>query len=928
MSTDPIEKLRQAIAAQEALRGISPDEEIETTIAALRARIISMEATLSGQGAVAQGGHAVAATGDHSLAIGRARDVTINQASPDTTKLADFRRVYLDRFAHHCEVLPLVELGGDSDTAETLTLNAVYVDLDTKTRIPLTAAEQKEQRGATDRALTALQAAHREKRLALVGEPGSGKSTFVRQLAGRLARKLLDKSEDLPEWNLPLFPVFTRLRDLAPNLAGLTLDHMSRVEKTNRLAAAVGGQWKVDLTEMQLKDVPDHLPRLLAKENLLLIFDGLDEVAEGLRPLVNEAVLAVQKTYPNVVGVIVTCRVRSYSGAAELPGFARHELSPFNESQIGRFVAAWYTGLIPKLGHSEADKRREDLQRAALGRDLRPLAENPMLLTTMALIHQRDTRLPRERVRLYKQAVEILVRRWQQQKGLELSDALAVVLGDDLKLTALLQFLAYELHRQEAQGQSGGLLRKDIIDWLEKPAFLGDLGLAGEFLDYVDQRAGLLVGRGGVVGEKPAMYDFPHRTFQEYLAGCQLIEGRLGSVKTRYRQRAGEGDFWYLAGQLGAEELYFNRKHPTDLMDLAYALCPVAPPQQTDQWRQVLWSGQLALILGQSAIEADTESPDDGPHYLARLIPRLVSIIRQASLPALERAEAGDTLARLGDPRPDVMTVDGMQFCAVPSGSFMMGSGNEDQEAPDGEQPRHQFDISYDYWLGRYPVTVAQWQEYVEDSGHEPGDKDSLNDPFNRPVRYVTWHEAVAFCQWLTDRWQGSGMLPAGWVVRLPSEAEWEMAARGGLKILDVAKIAMLADLDFGGSETLLDPGDNGQPQRRYPWGNELDANRVNYGHTGIGDTSAVGCFPGGASPYGCEEMSGNVLEWCATKWQKNYQDYQNDNSIDRTDVPRVLRGGAFYDSDRSVRCACRYRLYPDYWNLNVGFRVCVAPLF
>ncbi|MEW5958463.1 MAG: NACHT domain-containing protein, partial [Chloroflexota bacterium] len=370
--------------------------------------------------------------------------------NPAAEKAAAFRRLYLDRFAHRCDVLPMGALGGDSDTEAELTLKDVYVALDTKTRRPLTAAEKKERQDETDRPLTAQEAARQEKRLALVGDPGSGKSTFVRQLAGRLARARL--AGDAPtDWPEPLFPLLTSLRHLAPKLAGLELDRLGRQEKTGRLVEAVLAQWQADLAELQLKDGPEQLETLLATERLLLIFDGLDEAPDGLRPRVNQAVQAVLKTYPNIDRVMVTCRVRSYSGSAELPGFARHELAPFDEDKIGAFVDAWYGALANRLGQTEAENRRKNLRQAALGNDLRKLAENPMLLTTMAVIHQRETRLPKERVRLYRQAVEILMRRWQQQKGLAPSDRLAAVLADEMKMTAVLQRLAYQLHQQEAR---------------------------------------------------------------------------------------------------------------------------------------------------------------------------------------------------------------------------------------------------------------------------------------------------------------------------------------------------------------------------------------------------------------------------------------------------------------------------------------------
>jgi formylglycine-generating enzyme required for sulfatase activity len=381
-----------------------------------------------------------------------------------------------------------------------------------------------------------------------------------------------------------------------------------------------------------------------------------------------------------------------------------------------------------------------------------------------------------------------------------------------------------------------------------------------------------------------------------------------------------------VAAQYGAETLlYSDQPQRERLLDLAYDLCRAETPTTETGWRAALWSGQMAAQLGTAYIEANRHGdPPLGPAYLKRLKPRLISIMTGDRLPAIERAEAGNVLARLGDPRPDVMTVDEMQFCAVPPGPFMLGS-----DEVDDEKPLHPFDLPYGYWLGRYPVTVAQWQIFVTETGHTPTDEDSLADPPNRPVPYVTWYEAVKFCEWLTERWQEAGLLPAGWQVRLPSEAEWEKAARGAKQLPETVVKGTLAEIDLAGVENPRETKDNDRPRRRYPWGDEPDPERANYDQTGIDETSAVGCFSQGATPYGCEEMSGNVWEWCATIWQDNYQDYKNDNDLKRTDVPRVLRGGSFGSNSRSVRCAVRYGLNPDYRNGGYGFRVCVvSPLF
>ncbi|GAB4449280.1 MAG: hypothetical protein Fur0044_44830 [Anaerolineae bacterium] len=127
--------------------------------------------------------------------------------------------------------------------------------------------------------------------------------------------------------------------------------------------------------------------------------------------------------------------------------------------------------------------------------------------------------------------------------------------------------------------------------------------------------------------------------------------------------------------------------------------------------------------------------------------------------------------------------------------------------------------------------------------------------------------------------------------ISLPTERQWEKAARGGLE-KGAARI--------------------------YPWGDEPDPNRANYDDAKIGATSAVGCFPGGASPDGVEDLAGNVWEWCRTR----YREPENETLEGGNDVPRVLRGGAFDNDVRLVRCAVRLRFTPSDRDDYLGFRV------
>ena len=540
------------------------------------------------------------------------------------------------------------------------------------------------------------------------------------------------------------------------------------------------------------------------------------------------------------------------------------------------------------------------------------------MLTTMALIHQREVGLPKERVRLYSLAVQVLLIKWQRRKGFSVSPDLASVLSDDLKLRTMLERLAYEAHQGQAdRSRAADLRRKDILSTLEEPAHLADIGLAAEFLDYVDQRAGVLVGHGGGDGRGvPKTYTFPHRTFQEYLAGCYMV-GEWDAVEVYWRH-AGEGDAWYLAAMLGAEELRYNRRSVKELLNLAYDLVPDGAAETDQTWRATLWSGQMAALFSSAEIRRSMRGPKSGGTYLDRLVPRLVQILRQATLPAVERAEAGNALARLGDPRLGVgLRDDGLPdtvWCEVPAGPFLMGSTDRDEMAYDDEKPQHRYGIEAPYGISRYPITNAQYATFVQGGGYaerrfwtDTGwawlvDRDLVGPedygpPFdlpNCPAVGVSWYEAVAFCRWLTEALWRTDDLRDDQEVTLPTEPQWEKAARG-------------------------------VDGRRYPWGADPDPDRANYDDTGIGSSCAEGCFPGGASPYGVEDLSGNVWEWCATKWEDDYEGYENDSSLEGSE-PRVLRGGAFDNDTRVVRCACRVRYNPSYRDRYNGFRVVVSP--
>jgi formylglycine-generating enzyme required for sulfatase activity len=369
------------------------------------------------------------------------------------------------------------------------------------------------------------------------------------------------------------------------------------------------------------------------------------------------------------------------------------------------------------------------------------------------------------------------------------------------------------------------------------------------------------------------------------------------------------------------------------LLDLAYYLCPAAEPKSEQDRRAVSWAGRMAVLAGRPVIERDTEARDGGTAFLDRLVRRLTDLLA-STLPPVERAEAGVVLAQLGDLRAEVMTVADMALCDVPAGRFLTGSRGGDKSASADEQPQHEIELPA-FRIGKYPVTNAQFGEFVKEGGYretrfweearsarawkngrvkdrfdrEPRDGPAtFGSPYdlpNHPVVGITWYEALAFTRWLTEIWRKNARIGLQDIVTLPSEAEWEKAARG-------------------------------TDGRRYPWGKKPDPQRANFRDTGIGTTNTVGCFPGGASPYGVEEMSGNVWEWTRSLWGPDYSKPKYRYPYDATDgredlaagenVLRVLRGGWFNFTSRLVRCAFRIRYLPYLWFNLIGFRVVSFP--
>jgi formylglycine-generating enzyme required for sulfatase activity len=822
------------------------------------------------------------------------------------------RESYLSWLFEGCRKLSLagIDPKSASEASASLDLDAVYTALRTTTPEIHERLEKREPvMDRETRHLSALEQLNLNPHLVLLGDPGSGKSTFVNFVALCLSGEGLKRADanlalltaPLPDekdaedkkkrkkqpWDHgALLPVKVVLRDLAarglPPAGG---------------KAAACHLWRFIQSELETHEHGEfarHLKKELKEKGGLLLLDGLDEVpeAERRREQIKQAVEDFRAAYSKC-RILATSRTYAYQKQDwKLDGFAETVLAPFTKGQIMRFVDGWYTHVGKlRFWHRDDSTGRAALLKRAIesNKSLQALAERPLLLTLMASLHAwRGGTLPERREQLYADTVDLLLDWWESPKAVRVTDGTMKISqpglvewlrADRNKIREFLNELAFEVHAAQPDLQG-------TADIPEGELVAGLLQLTDDadtkhkrLLEYLSRRAGLLLPRGVRV------YTFPHRTFQEYLAACHLTDCDFPEKVADLAKQ--QPDRWREVALLAAAKA--ARGSASSLWTFVEELCHRDVGAKESGMKD-LWGAHLAA---QALVEtADlTKISDRNRPKLERVTNWLVHILAQNDFPVLERTTAGNNLARLGDPRPEVMTVDKMQFCLVPAGPFWMGEGS-------GLNLNK--NLNYDFWISRFPVTVAQFKIFKADFRYE--------GPSNHPAVDITWYEARDFCKWLTEKWRRDGLLAQGWIVALPSEAEWEKAARGGVKIPQEWMNADVAGLNLSGNISLKT---NPEPKRRFPWGEKADPNRANYRDTGIRSTSSVGCFSGGVSPYGCQEMSGNVWEWTRDASEENL---------------RVLRGGSFYNGRDGVRCAFRYRSYPDIRDDDFGFRCVLSP--
>jgi formylglycine-generating enzyme required for sulfatase activity len=738
-----------------------------------------------------------------------------------------------------------------------------------------------------------LQDALQQDRLIIIGDPGAGKTTFLHRVAHALCQTELGEPHNAAQDRLGIqnrtFPIFIEVDQLA--------GHISR---TNHKVAQPCDD-----------DAPGWLVHYLAASNVdwgldeefflerlrsgscTVMLDGLDETPN--EPMRKRIVRLLERAVVTYRGCrfVVTSRPPAYTGEVMLPGFAQAQIDSLSDPAIDTFLLRWCEAVYAGSPDLAKEHQGELLKALRMRPAIRRMARNPVMLTALAVLHWNERRLPEQRGELYESIIGWLARAKEEKKeksGRETPE----------RTLELLSELALSMQR-DSEGLKVQVSKRDAAERLAKEWVCGrevhkHVAAAEAFLTAEELDSGIIVARGSNL-------QFWHRTFQEFLA-ARAIAGRLEDEQREILQGGSPPRLFdpgwlevilLLAGILHSQ----GRKKVDNLVKTALKTLG-RNPDLADKARAVGLIGAIVrdlIPLQYQPLSSEFETLRQDVHAI-------FDRVQAKAAPLETRIAAADALGQSVNYWLSVLHPK--YWITIPAGKFWMGAQdddkgaqNYDKEAFASESPVHEVDLD-EYRLARYPVTVGQYQEFIEDNGYtdrsywKAGGFGSSTEPeqwdkqllyLARPVIGVSWYEAMAFCAW------------AG--ARLPTEAQWERAARG-------------------------------KQGRKFPWGAEpATPALLNYdsesGPT-VGHPTPVGIYPSGATEDGICDMAGNVWEWCADS-QRDYRGEPVSNPEGSLAATyRVIRGGSWVDGARLCRSADREALVPTDRGGDLGFRLAAVP--
>lgn len=788
------------------------------------------------------------------------------------------------------------------------------------------------------------------KHIVILGQPGAGKSTLLDYLVLILTGNV--KNPLFYDLGKPV-PVFVHLRDIGSHNNPGSLIRLIDSPANSNLEKIPSGFFK----------------RHLRNGNCVVLLDGLDEVLdEQSQDSVVKEIIAFSNEYPDN-WIITTCRAAGWKN--QLQDFRRFDIQELEDVDIDRFIRAWYrevlrTEYVTRLGPSpkqdfirsaettsyeESRQQSEELWNVLqMNESLRRITRTPLILSLVTLVHKTRGDLPKGRSRLYKECLEILLERWDlTDKKLQAPDNASLKDKVLVLQKIAIFFLENNLLQMEVDGLESLII--PALSSLTVPIKSASL------IKQICERSGILIEQS--VGR----YGFAHRTLHDFLSASYISENNLDQQllnhtnEERWREVAliaagvvtpskraealvnallldGNVSSIALAGTCLAEDIQVDEslresvkqkilinlsktESVAEFQLLRNSLLEFAPASFSEWMKASILSQNIALrgLALSSLVELS-------PHYIAQFIPILLGLIQDKEVAPHIRSQALVALSKIKispseefwkaletarkNPDPEVKLAATWAWCElgryeelglvyVPAGEFLMGAADNDSAANHDEKPQHTIYLP-GFYIGKYPVTTQEFEMFTKETDYKPQNSFSLQGTANHPVVHVTWQDAMEYASW------------HGFT--LPSEAEWEKAARGRDGII-------------------------------FPWGNTWKQNSANTNEYWAGTrgllsrllrrsvdagTTAVKTFSAyNISPYKCIDMAGNVWEWTRSLYSE--YPYSSSDGREVLDVSKklVLRGGAFSNIYSFSRASARHALAMNFPSADKGFRICVS---
>jgi hypothetical protein len=687
-------------------------------------------------------------------------------------------------------------------------------------------------------------------RLLIVGEPGGGKTTFLRFIACVLARDALGRDKPSRNSHLGL-----TLDEPPPIPILIKLSVLAGVLKKGCPASHGSSAWRVlvqAMEELFETETVSVLKGLLDEERCALLLDSLDEEPDmNIREKMVEVTNAVLHHWGRNL-IVITSRPFGYQAVAALEEMRKAEIDAFSEGEILEFLSRWAKALFPDEDERNRRAYLPELRSAVFNVPrIRRMAKNPVMLTCLCVVHWNEKKLPEGKADLLTAVLRWLINAKEEKR----------------KARGYHNTFAVECFKSIAFSMTNHLNGKQVsadLSWAAeqlKVPFRDELNVEDEYLvrkrgmEFLDAET---IDSGIIEQAGTGQVRFWHLTFQEHYAAKALVELGEGD---------GEDGWWHIV-----KVHLYDRQWDEVIDHFVGCLAQIGRRGLNLLIERILataTTGDLASIARVVGVLGrilpildvyDYEPPQRlGWENIQRQVMDIFSPEGALRVPVDQRISAAEALGGSGDPRfnsidPEMLPIKGMP----------------------------------DILLGKYPVTVQEYQRFIESGGYEeplcwgegwkiktqknwkgPSGWEEQKEHLNRPVIGVSWYEGGAYCNWLSKQ--------TGHPYRLPKDKEWGKAAT--------------------------------PPKGEYPWGEDQPNEELLNFNNNVGNPTPVGVYPAGAAPGGHLDMSGSVWEW-------------NQDLYDKRGAYRVIRGGGWHVNAQGCRSAIRYSFISVSRLVDLGFRL------